>query len=285
MIRSWLFVPGDSEKKIRRAFDSEADAVIFDWEDAVAPSRKVEARRVLSEFLERAPEGGPQWYIRVNGYDTSYFEEDIQALPVTERLKGIVVPKACGPRGIEEAAKRLDDWERQTGRTLALSIVAVATENASSVMALTDFRQPVPRLQALMWGAEDLSADMGVPANRDDQGNYKAVFSRVQELVLFAAAAAQCVAIDAVYVNYRNPDGLLKECQQARSSGFSSKAAIHPDQISIINRAFGATKEEQEWARRVVEALDLNSGVGTVDGKMVDAPHLRLALRILGRTA
>ncbi|HEY0294539.1 MAG TPA: aldolase/citrate lyase family protein, partial [Bordetella sp.] len=165
-----------------------------------------------------------------------------------------------------------------------LAAVLVATETAAAVLALAEFRQPLPRLAAMLWGGEDLAGDLGVPRNRDRQGHYRAPFQLARNLMLMAAAATGALPIDAVYVDVRDGDGLGAESEAARADGFLAKAAIHPEQVPVINQAFSASEEERAWAARVVQALDGGAtGLAVIDGKMVDAPHLRLARRILSR--
>lgn len=161
-----------------------------------------------------------------------------------------------------------------------LGIVAIVTETAASVLALSEFRRPMARLQAMMWGGEDLASDLGVARNRDDAGEYRAPFQLARNLMLLAAAATECSAIDAVFVDYTDVSALNAESARARNDGFVAKAAIHPVQIAPIQQAFTPSEAERQWALRVVAAL-ANGGLAVVDGKMVDAPHLRLARRIL----
>lgn len=283
MIRSWLFVPGDSERKITRALASDADAVIIDWEDAVADSRKNEARELLGPVLAQILDATPQVYVRVNGLDTPHFDADIEALPA-RALQGVVLPKLYGPDDVYRVSAALERAEHSNNHTPGgLSVVGVATESAAGVMALTDFRGPVSRLSALMWGGEDLAADLGILKNRHEDGSYKPVFHLARDMLRLAAGAARCDAIDAVYVDYRDTDGLRAECQAAKSMGFTGKAAIHPAQVPIINAAFTPEIEEREWAERVLKAFDAGTGVATLDGRMIDAPHAKMARRILGR--
>jgi citrate lyase subunit beta/citryl-CoA lyase len=285
MIRSWLFVPGDQARKIDKAFSSGADALIFDWEDAVAPASKQTARGVLVDALEaRAafPADGPLLFIRINGWDTVFIDDDLAALPLA-RIHGIVLPKSCGPADVARLGARLRELEQAASMMQGmLQIVAVATETASSVLALTDFRLPVQGLAGLMWGAEDLAADLGVFRNRDAAGNYRAPFLVARNLTLLAAAAASTLAIDAVYTDFRDLAGFRAECQAARDDGFQAKAAIHPDQVAIINEVFSGTADEQAWARCVIAAFEAGDGVAVLDGKMIDVPHWRLARRLLG---
>ena len=219
-------------------------------------------------------------WIRVNALNSPHFAADLASLPVAA-IAGVVLPKACGLADLERLGAALDAAEALAGRGGGeLGVVAIVTETAGSVLALGEFRRPVPRLAALMWGAEDLAGDLGVARNRDAGGGYRAPFRLARNLTLLAAAAAECSAIDAVRVDFRDLDALAAEAAEARADGFTAKAAIHPDQIAPINCAFGTTAHERAWAERVVAALS-GGGLAVVDGKMVDAPHLRLARRIL----
>lgn len=278
--RCWLFVPGDSARKIERALAGDADALIFDWEDAVAPAAKAAARSTTIAVLSASNASADRCWIRVNALDSPYFDADIEHLPVAA-VAGIVLPKACGIADIERLGRALTAREQAAGVDSGpLGIVAIVTETAASVLALSEFRRPLPRLKAMMWGGEDLAGDLGVARNRGDDGGYRAPFQLARNLTLLAAAAAECHAIDAVRVDYTDLDALAVESAQARDDGFTGKAAIHPAQVAPIQRAFTPSEGEREWARRVVAAL-ANGGLAVVDGKMVDAPHLRVARRIL----
>lgn len=282
MTRSWLFVPGDSARKLARGIQSGADALIIDWEDAVGPANKPAARALTNAFLLDLKPGVQRIFIRVNALGSRFIEEDLAALPV-DRIDGIVLPKSCGTAHIAALSVRLDLIEAQGGLAAGqLRIVPVATETAASVLALHDFRAPLARLEGLMWGAEDLAADIGVFQNRDKSGAYRPPFLVARQLTVLAAGAAQCAAIDAVFTDFRDLDRLDQECRMARADGFVAKAAIHPDQIAVIHAAFKPSADEIQWAERIVAALDAQTGVGVVDGVMVDLPHLRLAQRLLG---
>jgi citrate lyase subunit beta/citryl-CoA lyase len=290
--QSWLFVPGDSARKIERALQGDAHALIFDWEDAVAPAAKEAARRTTAAALAAAGAPVERCWIRVNALSTAFFDEDIAGLP-GGAIAGVVLPKACGMRDIERLSVALEQLERTRGLAAgALRIVAIVTETAASVLALSEFRAPVPRLHAMMWGGEDLAADLGVASNRETRNDanpdahpaYRAPFQLARNLTLFAAAATECLAIDAVFTDVRALDALLAESTTGRADGFGAKAAIHPDQVAVINRTFAPTEEERQWAQQVVDTLgQRQGGVAVLDGKMLDAPHLRLAQRILSR--
>lgn len=278
--RSWLFVPGDSVRKIERSLASDADVLIFDWEDAVAPLGKDVARQTTVAALAAAHLPVARCWIRVNALDSPHFAADLALLPVAA-VAGVVLPKACGLADLERLDRALETIElaasMQNGQ---LGVVAIVTESAAAVLALSEFRRPVPRLIAMLWGGEDLAGDLGVVRNRDSFGAYRPPFQLARNLTLMAAAAAECSAIDAVRIDFRDSEALVAECVEARADGFSGKAAIHPDQIAPINLAFMPTANERAWAERVTTALR-ESGLAVVDGKMVDAPHLRLARRIL----
>jgi citrate lyase subunit beta/citryl-CoA lyase len=281
--RSWLFVPGDDARKIARGLAGPAHALILDWEDAVAASRKDEARRITREALATAGSAhGKRLWIRVNALDTADIHADLAALPVG-LIDGVVLPKACGPSSVLTLDERLGAVEASQGCAAGrLKTAIVSTETAAAVLALQEFRSPLPRFEALMWGGEDLAADLGVRQNRDANGAYRSVFRLARDLTLLAAAATRALAIDAVFTNVRDLAALADECAQARADGFQAKAAIHPDQTVVINAVFQPSEAELDWARRVLQALDGLAGVAMLDGQMIDQPHRRLAQRLLG---
>lgn len=283
--RSWLFVPGDSERKIVRALAGDAQALVLDWEDAVAPDAKAAARVTTVSALQAHQAQGrtnDRCWVRINALLSPWLQADLDTLPVSA-MAGVMLPKACGPADIERLGVLLAAVEQRSGVAEGtLQIVAIVTETAESVLALTDFRRPVPRLTAMLWGGEDLAGDLGIARNRDPAGRYRAPVAVARNLMLMAATAARCTAIDAVHVDIHNAAALALECEEARADGFVAKAAIHPDQIRIIHESFIPSTEECAWAERVLLALK-DGGLAVVDGRMVDAPHLRLARRILDR--
>ncbi len=281
--RSWLFVPGDSARKMERALQGEADALIFDWEDSVAanPAAKAAARELTVSLLAASRPPPVRCWIRINALGSAEFAVDLAALPAAA-IAGVVLPKCCGPADVLRLDPMLAAVEANAGITNGrLGLVAIATESGASVLALSEFRSPLPRLAGLMWGGEDLSGDLGVHRNRDDAGRYREPFRLARGLTLMAAAAAQCLAIDAVFVSVRDHEALGVECREGWADGFVAKAAVHPDQVVTINATFNATEEERAWAERVIAAL-AQGGVAVIDGQMVDAPHLRVARRLLG---
>ncbi|RBI83334.1 CoA ester lyase [Rhodosalinus halophilus] len=268
--RSYLFVPGDSARKMKKAMDSGADALILDLEDAVAPGAKEAARAAVAGFLS-APAPMPR-YVRVNALDTGLAEADVAA--VRGRADGYVLPKCEGPAD-------LADLSRLTGDA---PVVAIATETVSAVRSLLSRDWTHPTLEGLAWGGEDLAADLGASSNRDAQGRYRTPFRLARDAMLFAAKEAGVAAIDAVFTDFRDARGLEAEAMEAEAVGFTGKLAIHPAQIAPIHRAFTPGEDRVAWARRVVAAVTAaEGGVATLDGQMLDRPHLRQARLLLER--
>jgi citrate lyase subunit beta / citryl-CoA lyase len=283
IIRSLLFVPGDSERKLQRAVDSESDALILDLEDSVSASQKSRARELVSKFLKCHFSNRKQsYFVRVNPQGSEYFNADLNAA-VSGRPDGILLPKS-EPAQIRTLCAQLSVLESTYGLVEgAIKIIGIATETPSAVFALGSYGGTSSRLRGLAWGAEDLAASLGAfsmtPGGHDD------VFRLARALCLLGASAARVDAIDTVYVDYKDLGGLEVECLAARRAGFVGKLAIHPCQIQTINEAFSPTQPEIEWAKRVVAAFDADPTRGTlgIDGKMVDRPHFILAQRMLAR--
>jgi citrate lyase subunit beta / citryl-CoA lyase len=282
--RSWLFMPGDSDKKLSKIADCGADAVIIDLEDSVHPSAKAAARALTAEYLSGASTSSIQLWVRINPLDGSAWMEDVAAV-ATLPIAGLVLPKAAGPASIAMLAAHLDGIGPAAS---AIAIHAVATETARAVLKLTDFAdQPAPRLSALSWGAEDLGAAIGAADNRGADGDFREPFRHVRTLALIAAHAAGAQAVETLYADYRDEAGLARSSAAARADGFTGRLAIHPAQVPVINAAFLPTSEETDWAGRVVAAFAEGGGAGVVglDGKMLDRPHLIMAERTLARAA
>ncbi len=283
MIRSYLFVPGDDERKLSKAASSGADALILDLEDAVAPDRKPAARSLTLAYLGQRPPGTrPQRFVRVNAFMSGLMLEDLAAV-LTGRPDGIVVPKLSSQAELETIGHYLSALEAREGvRSGATKIVGIVTETARSVMNLAGGLAH-PRLVGMMWGAEDLAAELGAASNRDDSGRYAEPFQMARALCLLAAKAAGVAAIDAVFTALGDRDGLAAESRAARRVGFAAKAAIHPAQIAIIRDCFAPTEDELKRARRIVEAFARAPTKGAVrlDGQMLDQPHLRWAEELL----
>jgi citrate lyase subunit beta/citryl-CoA lyase len=284
--RSYLFVPGDSEKKLVKGLAGHADALIIDLEDAVAPSNKNAGRQLTAQFLTSQSQARARLWVRVNAFSTGLTEADLAAV-VAQRPAGIVLPKCDGIEHVERLAHLLAALEVQH-RLLdgAIRIIGIVTETAASVLNTPSLRAGHPRLAGMMWGAEDLAADLGAASNRDATGAFAEPFRVARSLCLLAAKAAGAEAIDTVFTDIRDLAKLEAETAAARAMGFDAKAAIHPDQVAIINHVYTPGDEELAWARRVVAAFDAQPGVGVVrlDDKMVDQPHLKHARRLLGHS-
>ena len=272
--RSWLFVPADSEKKITKALDSDADAVIFDLEDSVAATLKPVARDLLKNLLKRS--GGPQWWVRVNPLGSEFLKDDLKLLGVAD-IHGIVLPKAESGADVTQLAHR-------TGN---IPIHAIVTETAASLFGLLSYRDPKSPLAAMSWGAEDLSAALGASSKYDESGELSFTYKLARTLCLAGAVAAGVQPVDGVFADFRDDDGLRAEAEAARREGFTGKLAIHPAQIPVINAAFTPSAEEVGHAEEIVAAFEAHpdAGVLSVGGKMVDRPHLVQAKRVLERAA
>lgn len=287
LVRSILFVPGDSERKIEKSRASNADALIYDLEDSVAPARKVVARQMISEYLRNgaARPGTVQW-VRINPLDTPESMLDLAAV-VAGKPAGILLPKADGPADILRLSHCLDALEAREGiEAGSIAVMPVATETARAPFSLGDYRDAgLKRLFGLTWGAEDISADIGAAANTDEDGQLSLTYRTVRSLVLLAAKAARVEAIDTVYPDFRDMDGLRRSCRASRREGFTGRFAIHPDQVDIINETFSPGADEVAFAEKVIAAFAAvpDAGVVGVDGKMLDRPHLKQAEKVLAR--
>ncbi len=279
--RSFLFVPADSERKLEKAADSNADALILDLEDSVADSERPRARQIASEFISNH-ESISSW-VRINPLNTEDALADLREL-MPSAPAGIVLPKPQRAKDTIQLSKLLDVFEQESklsqGQTL---IMPIATEHPAALFHMHEYVNTTPRLAGLTWGAEDLSASVGATGNRDDDGNWLPPYQLARSLCLFAAAAAKVAAIDTVYTDYKDAKGLVRYAAQARRDGFAGMLAIHPDQVGPINDAFMPSEEEIARAKRIVALFADNpeSGVLGMDGEMIDRPHWMQAKRIL----
>jgi citrate lyase subunit beta/citryl-CoA lyase len=287
-LRSLLFVPGDSERKLAKAEGVAADALILDLEDSVTPENKTLARGLVRDYLAgQAGERRQALWVRINPLDHPEAGADLGAV-MPLRPDGIVLPKTRSPDDVEVLGRRIGTYEAEHEiKVGSTRILPVATETPQALFRLGDYGRCAQRLAGLTWGAEDLAAAIGAIANRDADGQWTEPYRLVRSLCLFAAHAAGVAAIDTLWANFRDPEGLDRSCAEARRDGFSGKLAIHPDQVEVINRAFMPSAEEVDWARRVVALFEANPGVGTLamDGNMLDLPHLRQARHILAVAA
>ena len=272
--RSWLFVPADSEKKVGKALESEADAIIFDLEDSVVPGQKAVARAILKDLPARF--GGPTWWVRINPIGSEHHKEDLTLLAKSD-FAGLVLPKAESGDDIRELAHR-------TGN---VPIHAIVTETAASLFGLLSYREPGSPLVAMSWGAEDLSAALGAASKYDENGELSFTYKLARSLCLAGAAAAGVQPVDGVFADFKDDQGLAKEAAAAAREGFTGKLAIHPDQVAVINAAFTPSGDEVRHAEEIIAAFDAqpDAGVLSVGGKMVDRPHLVQAKRVLERAS
>ena len=270
--RSWLFVPADSEKKVAKAIDSDADAVIFDLEDSVVPARKGAARDILKHLPARS--GGPQWWVRINPIGSEFHKDDLELIGVAD-VHGIVLPKAESGADITQLAHR-------TGN---IPVHAIVTETAASLFGMLSYRDPKSPLGAMSWGAEDLSAAIGASSKYDESGELSFTYKLARSLCLAGAVAAGVQPVDGVFADFRDEAGLMKEAEAARREGFTGKLAIHPAQVPVINAAFTPSEADVKHAAAIVAAFEAEpeAGVLSVGGRMVDRPHLTQARRVLER--
>jgi citrate lyase subunit beta/citryl-CoA lyase len=286
-MRSLLFVPGDSPRKLAKGLDSGADVLFIDLEDSVAPEGTATARQVTREFLESARQASarPLLYVRVNALDTGLADADLDGV-MPAGPDGILLPKSSSGMDVQHLAAKLAVREAENALPDgATRIIAIATETAGSIFHMGTYAGASHRLAGLTWGAEDLSADLGAETNRTPDGAYALPYQLARSLTLFAANAAEVAPIDSVFTTFRDEAGLRAECEAARRDGFTGKMAIHPAQVQVINEVFTPSPEAIARARRIIELFEQNPGAGVIglDGEMLDRPHIRRAQRVLDR--
>lgn len=273
-MRSLLFVPANSERKIEKAMASGVDVVILDLEDSVAPQNKPAARALAAETLQCA-RSGPQIYVRVNALDTGLTSDDIAAV-LPAGTDGIVQPKTETGACVEKLAGMMGT---------DMPVIAIATETATAMFGLNTYSDISANLQGVAWGAEDLSNELGAQANRTADGLLTEPYRLARSLCLFGARAAGVEPVDTVYVDFRNQAGLERDCMDAVRDGFTCKMAIHPAQVEVINRIFTPSVQQVAEARSIIDAFaDAgDAGVVGIDGKMYDIPHLNRSRKLLDR--
>ena len=285
-MRSLLFVPGDSEKKLEKGFGAGADVVIVDLEDSVAPQNKPTARDIAARFIiEHRQRTSSAIYVRVNDLSTGLTDDDLAAL-VAARPDGIMLPKSNSGQDVQHLSAKLRVHEAENGLADgAIRILPIITETAAGVLAAATYAGTSARLAGLTWGAEDLSAAIGARSARDERGRYTDVFRFARTMTVLAAGSAEVAAIDTVFPDFRDMAAFEAECAEAERDGFTGKMAIHPAQVPVINAAFTPSGEAIAHSAAVVAAFKAagNPGVVGIDGKMYDRPHLRLAERLLAR--
>ena len=282
-LKSLLFVPGDSEKKLAKAASTGADALLLDLEDAVSQDRLPAARGLVLDYLKSHDRSSQQVWVRINPLNTPLSLPDLVAV-MPGKPDGIVLPKPLNASDVLQLDHFLSALEQREGINAGHTrILPVATEVAGALFSLNTYAGCSARLAGLTWGAEDLATAVGASTNKKDNGEFDDTFVLARSLCLLAAAHAGVQAIDTLSVDFRHADSLQADVQRAKRQGFSGKLAIHPDQVAIINAGFTATPEELQHAQRIVDAFAQAGGAGAVqlDGKMVDKPHLTQALRLL----
>ena len=285
-LRSMLFVPADSERKLAKSIGSAADALILDLEDAVAESRKAGARGSAAEFIgAHAQQLASSLFVRINPFDTGLAMGDL-ATVVVPGLAGIMLPKTHSAADVVRLGHCLDALEARAGMAPGtVRIVPIATETAQAILNMQSYTSRVPRLAGITWGAEDLSSAIGAVANHEEDGSWSPLFALANSLCLCAAAATGVPAIDTLHADFRDAPGLAAACRASRRRGFRGRLAIHPDQVAPINEAYAPSEAERAHAQRIVDAFAAQPEAGTLslDGVMIDKPHLTQALRTLGR--
>ena len=286
-MRSLLFVPGDNQKKLQKGLDSGADALILDIEDSVALDAKPAARELARDFLKEVSTKAtrPRLIVRVNALSTGLTEADLDAI-MPGAPDAIMLPKAEGGPDLTHLAAQIAVREAECDLADgATRIIAIATETGKGIFALGSYAGASHRLEALTWGAEDLSADLGAETNRLEDGSYADPYRLARALTLFAATAAQVDAIDTVFTNFRDDAGFRAECLASRRDGFTGKMAIHPAQVPIINEIFAPSPAALAKAQQIIALFEANPGAGVIglDGEMLDRPHLIKAQRLVAR--
>jgi citrate lyase subunit beta/citryl-CoA lyase len=281
--RSWLFAPGDSDRKMEKAAASPADIVLLDLEDAVTEDAKPKARAMISAFLEaQRPAARPRLLVRINPLDGPHALADLAAV-IPARPGGILLPKSRGRGDVELLDHYLSALEVSAGSDQGeTQVIALATETAESMFTVGSYRG-APRLVAMTWGAEDLADAVGASENRNPDGSYGFTYELARSMCLLGAAAAGVAAIDTIHGDFRDPEGLRRRAEQVRRAGFRGMLAIHPAQVDVINAAFTPTAEELAEAQEIVDLFAANPGVGAIghNGAMLDRPHLARAQALL----
>lgn len=277
-LRSLLFVPGDRPERMEKALGLGADALILDLEDAVALSKKDEARAAIAHFLKTA-ERRCALFVRINPLDSGLAEDDLAAV-LSAKPDGIMLPKAEGAESVQALEAMLADYPD-------IRILPIATETAAAIFTMGSYQGSSARLCGLTWGAEDLPAAIGASTAREADGSYTPPYQLARSLVLFGAHAAAVPAIETVFPAFRDLDGLAAYAGRAARDGFTGMMAIHPTQVAVINAAFTPDEAAIAHAHAVVDAFAANPGAGALqlDGKMIDAPHLKQAEALLARAA
>ena len=282
-LRSWLFVPGDSEKKLAKGAGTGADVLIIDLEDSVADGRKPVGREMTCEYLQQSARDTQQLWVRINPLDTPHALRDLAGV-IQGKPDGMILPKAESVEDSYKLGHYLDALEVEHGLEQgSTKILALITETPGALLTLEGYRRADPRVTAVSWGAEDLSAAVGASSNRDSSGELTEPYVLARSLCLMTAHAAGVQPVDTVLPDFRDDEGLARTSNEARRDGYTGKIAIHPNQVAIINEAFTPSDEEVAHARAVIQLFADNPDAGTLslDGKMLDKPHLTQARRVI----
>ncbi|MEX0341213.1 MAG: CoA ester lyase [Erythrobacter sp.] len=284
-MRSWLFAPGDSDKKMTKAAEGEADIVIFDLEDAVVESGKADARAAIAAFLNAKSEAErARLWVRVNPLDGDWTAEDLAAV-MPARPGGIMLPKSRGRRDVEELDRQMTALEVENGiEPGSTPVIALVTETAAAMFTTGDYGG-APRLAAMTWGAEDLADSLGAQSNRDFEGDFAFTYKLARSLCLLGAVAAEVMPIETIDTNFRDLEALRKRAIEVRRQGYRGMLAIHPAQVPVINEAFSPSEDEIAEAREIIDLFEANPGAGTIGwkGGMLDRPHLSRARQLLAQ--
>lgn len=282
-MRSWLFAPGDSEKKMTKAFEGEADIVIFDLEDAVTEANKPSARKTVAGFLHgRTDEERARLWVRVNPLDGNWTATDLAAT-MPGQPGGIMLPKSRGRHDVEKLDRLLTECESANGIPQGSTpVIALVTETAAAMFTTGDYAG-APRLVAMTWGAEDLADSIGAQSNRDVDGEFAFTYKLARSLTLLGSASAQVLPVETISTDFRDLEKLSERAEQCRREGFRGMLAIHPAQVPVINTAFSPSDEEISEAREIVALFEANPDAGTIGwkGGMLDRPHLSRARQLL----
>ncbi|MCT2531364.1 CoA ester lyase [SAR92 clade bacterium H921] len=283
--RSALFIPGGNAKMLAKASSMSADLIIFDLEDSVLESEKSQARKLVQAALTNRTAGQQSLAVRVNAMDTPHLHEDLVAV-MSARPDIIMLPKLDDGDQLTQLSNLLDQQEAIHGVVRGnTKVIAITAETPAGIFGFDTISNSTNRLVALTWGPEDLATELGASANRDCEGKFLPPFELARSLCLAKARQLGVQALDTVFADIRNVQGLQTECSSARSLGYTGKLAIHPSQIEPINQTFSPTQDEISKAKKLVELFAANPGVGALrfDNQMVDIPHLKLAQRLLTR--
>ena len=284
--RAVHFVPGANEKMLQKALALPADSLVLDLEDSVTPENKDSARETVTQWLKQVPFGRQERMVRMNPLDTPWGVPDLE-FTMRGRPDSYLVPKVRTRDDLLQIDTILSRMEREYGYPPGeVKLVVLATETPQGLLNIRDFGS-CPRVDALSWGAEDLSAAIGARRNRDEQGQFLEVFRYARIMTLLAATAAGVEPIDTVFVDINDIEGLRRECVEGAWMGFTGKVTIHPSQIAVVNAVFTPSAEEIAESRELLAAFEENRKAGKMafsfKGQMVDVPHLTRARTIIER--